>query len=151
MVFRCKKNVDPGIKVHPSIFGHFKNEVPEGQRIKIFVTMGSKNYSYDLEDIATQEITGRVTKIGGLTLSGPALKTMDTNKMLEFVQKIQENECVEESVPQFRMKINNVSKIISATEVRKLYSNLSNEKCYYSAAANSSKLWAYGTTSYQTL
>ena len=47
VVFRCKKGVDPGLKVHPSIFGSFKNEVAEGQRIKLFVTMGAKNYSYE--------------------------------------------------------------------------------------------------------
>ena len=43
------------------------NEVPEGQRIKVFVTMGCKNYSYDLEDIASKKFVGRVTKMKGLT------------------------------------------------------------------------------------
>ena len=48
----------------------FQKEISEGQRIKILVTIGSKNYSYDTEDIVTKEVVGRVTKIRGLCLRG---------------------------------------------------------------------------------
>ena len=131
---------------------YLQDEIPEGRRIKLFVTMGAKNYSYDEEDIITKEIIGRCTKVRGLTLSGPALEKMDTKRLLEFVQKIQENQRVEQTVPQYRLRINGISKKITATEVKKLYSNFSNEKRYFSSASmNSTKLWAYGTTSYQTM
>ena len=141
VVFRCKKDVDPGLKIHSSIFGYFKREVPEGQRIKIFVTMGSKNYSYDLEDLLTGKIVGRITKVRGLCLRGQVLD----------VQAIQENKHIEKSVKQFRMRINNASKTITATEVKSLYTNFSNSKRYYKSSTKSTKLWPYGTTSYQTL
>ena len=131
---------------------YLQDEIPEGWRIKLFVTMGAKNYSYDEEDIITKEIIGRCTKVRGLTLSGPALEKMDTKRLMEFVQKIQENQRVEQTVPQYRLRINGISKKITATEVKKLYSNFSNEKRYFSSASmNSTKLWAYGTTSYQTM
>ena len=75
VVFRCKKGMDPGLKIHPSLFGAFKNEVAEHQLIKIFVTMGSKNYSYDLIDSATHEVVGRITKIrGGSKANGAFFK-----------------------------------------------------------------------------
>ena len=53
--------------------------------------MGSKNYSYDLEDLLTGKIVGRITKIRGLCLQGEVLETINTNQMLEFVQAIQED------------------------------------------------------------
>ena len=93
--------------------------------------MGSKNYSYDKEDVATKEIVGRVTKIRGMTLRGPSLKAIDTNQMLDFVGKMQEDQKVEKAIPQQRLKINNVSKTICATEVKSLYSNFSNEKSFW--------------------
>ena len=99
----------------------------------------------------TQEIVGRQTKVRGLTLSGPALERLDTDRLLEFVHKIQENKKVQESLPQSRLQINGVTKTISATEVKKLYSNFSNQKRYFCRKAHESKLWAYGTTSYQTM
>ena len=100
VVFRCKKGVDPGLKIHPSLFGAFKNEVAEHQLIKIFVTMGSKNYSYDLIDSVTNEVVGRITKIRGLTLHGTGSIAINTDAMLEFVQKIQEDKRVDKEVPQ---------------------------------------------------
>ena len=112
--------------------------------------MGSKNCSYDKEDVATKEIVGRFTKIRGLTLRGPSLKAIDTNQMLDFVGKMQEDQKVEKAIPQQRLRINNVSKTICATEVKSLYSNFSNEKRYLAKKTNSTKLWPYGTTSYET-
>ena len=84
-------------------------------------------------------------------MKGNVSNAINTNQMLEFVEKMQENKKVQKAIPQFRLRINNVSKTISAAEVESLYSNFSNEKRYYSPATNSTKLWAYGTTSYQTL
>ena len=96
----------------------------------MFVTMGSKNYSYDCEDVVTKKVVQRVVKIRGLTLKGDMSTAIDTNQMLDFVEKIQENKRIEKSIPQFRLRINNAIKIISATEVFSLYSNFSNEKRY---------------------
>ena len=93
--------MDPGLQIHPSIFGFFKNEIPEGQRIKLFVTMGSKNYSYDCEDVVTKKVVQRVVKIRGLTLKGDMSTAIDTNQMLDFVEKIQENKRIEKSIQQF--------------------------------------------------
>ena len=141
--------MDPGLQIHPSIFGFFKNEIPEGQRIKLFVTMGSKNYSYDCEDVVTKKVVQRVVKIRGLTLKGDMSTAIDTNQMLDFVEKIQENKRIEKSIPQFRLRINNATKIISATKVFSLYSNVSNDRRYYAPSLkNSTRLWPYGTTSY---
>ena len=109
--------MDPGLQIHPSIFGFFKNEIPEGQRIKLFVTMGSKNYSYDCEDVVTKKVVQRVVKIRGLTLKGDMSTAIDTNQMLDFVEKIQENKRIEKSIPQFRLRINNATKIIALSKL----------------------------------
>ena len=74
---------------------------------------------------------------------------MDINRMLHFVEKLQQNEKVTEGVPQIRIKINDVTKTLSAKEVITMYSNFSNEKRYYNAEAHPTKLWPYGTTSYR--
>ena len=113
--------------------------------------MGSKNYSNDLEDLLTGKIVGRITKIRGLCLRGKVLETINTNQMLEFVQAIQEDKRIEKSVPQFKMRINNVSKTITATEVKSLYTNFSNSKRYVKPSTKSTKLWPYGTTNYQIM
>ena len=140
--------MDPGLKIHPSLFGAFKNEVAEHQLIKIFVTMGSKNYSYDLIDSVTNEVVGRITKIRGLTLQGSGSIAINTDAMLEFVRNTQEDKRVDKEVPQYRIWINSVSKTLSANEVKSLYCNFSNEKRYYAKGSNSTKLWPYGTTRY---
>ena len=68
--------------------------------------------------------------------------------MLKFVEKVQQNEPVSEIVPQYRLSINKITKQLSATEVKSIYSNHSNDKRYYNSSAHPSKLWAYGTTRY---
>ena len=87
MLLECKIDIKD--------FSCFQNKIPEGHRIKVFVTKGSKNYSYDTEDIVTKEVVDRVTKIRGLCLRGDVSNAMDTNQMLEFVKKMQRNEKVE--------------------------------------------------------
>ena len=103
--------------------------------------MGAKNYSYEARKILTKEPTTRVTKIRGLTLYGKAKDQMDMERMLEFVEKIQQNEKVKESVPQVRIQINGLTKTLSPKEVMKMYSNYSNEKRYYNADVHWTKLW----------
>ena len=136
------------IPYHPTQFGSFASEIPEDEEITVVCCMGAKNYSYEARKILTKEPTTRVTKIRGLTLYGKAKDQMDMERMLEFVEKIQQNEKVKESVPQVRIQINGLTKTLSPKEVMKMYSNYSNEKRYYNADAHSTKLWPYGTTAY---
>ena len=148
IVFGCKKGVDHGLEVHPTVFGKFKNEIDEGQRIKLFVVMSSKNYSYEVEDVSTKAIINRVTKIRGLCLSGKVQEQMDTQRMLAFVQALQQNKKIQTTVPQMRLIINSETKRISAKEIQSLYTNFSNQKRFYNSEAHPTKMWPYGTTSY---
>jgi hypothetical protein len=147
-IFRAKKSAEIPLPCHPTAFGHFSNEIAEDEMISLVVCNGSKNYSYEKKSKITQELSGRVTKIRGLSLSGQVQEAMDTQRMLTFVEKMQEDKKVKQLVPQRRLIINGVSKTISAEEVQKMYSNFSNEKRYYNAQAHPTRLWAYGTTSY---
>ena len=47
LVFGCPQGADPGLPLHPTIFGCFGDEIHESEKIKTFVTMGSKNYCYE--------------------------------------------------------------------------------------------------------
>ena len=77
-----------------------------------------------------------------------AEQQIDTDLMLKFVEKVQANECVKETVPQFRLTINNVTKQLSAVEQQTIYTNYSSDKRYFNGSVSKSKLWAYGTTQY---
>ena len=111
--------------------------------------MSSKNYSYEVEDVLSKEVVGRITKIRGLCLSGKIQEQMDTSRMLEFIEALQQNKKVQTTVPQLRLIINSETKRISAGEIQSLYTNFSNEKRYYNSQASATKLWAYGTTRYE--
>ena len=91
-----------------------------------------------------------VTKIRGLTLTGAVKEEMDTERMLEFIEAVQDGDTMEIKVPQQRLVINGVSKRISAKEVATLYSNHASDKRYYNPQAHKSKMWPYGVTSYET-
>ena len=54
--------------------------------------MSAKNYSYQTQNKVTKEPSGRCTKIRGLSLSDKAQASMDTERMLSFVEKIQQDE-----------------------------------------------------------
>ena len=110
--------------------------------------MSAKNYSYKTRNKITKEPTGRTTKIRGLSLTGKVKEAMDTQRLLSFVEQVQQNQKVQELVPQIRLVINGVSKRINAKKIHSMYSNYSNEKRYYNADGSPTKLWAYGTTSY---
>ena len=67
---------------HSTQFGPFSSEVAEGEETSLFVCIGAKNYSYEVQDMLTKEVIKRITKIRGLTLSGKVASEMDTNRML---------------------------------------------------------------------
>ena len=66
--------------------------------------MSAKNYSYQTQNKVTKEPSGRCTKIRGLSHSDKAQASMDTERMLSFVEKIQQDEKVQELVPQIRQR-----------------------------------------------
>ena len=68
--------------------------------------------------------------------------------MLEFVEMLQQQQQVQQAVPQVRIIINKETKRLTAKKVQSMYSNYSNQKRYYNPDAHPTKLWAYGTTSY---
>ena len=109
--------------------------------------MSAKNYSYQTQNKVTKEPSGRCTKIRGLSLSDKAQASVDTERMLSFVEKIQQDEKVQELVPQIRLIINGVTKRLCATEIHSTYSNYSNEKRFYNRSLHPTKLFPYGVTS----
>ena len=147
-VFTVKRGAPVGLSFHPTQFGSFSSEVSEDEEISLFVCIGAKNYSYEVRNMATKEVVRRITKIRGLTLSGRVASTMDTNRMLQFVQMLQQHEQVQQAIPQMRIIIDKETKRLSAREIQSMYSNYSNQKRYYNSEAHPTKLWAYGTTSY---
>ena len=58
------------MKIHPTIFGYFSNEIDEDEEISVFAGVGSKNYAYETIKKDSKEKARQCTKIRGLTLSG---------------------------------------------------------------------------------
>ena len=143
-----RKGAEIPLPNHQTVFGHFSNEIAESDEINLVVCMSAKNYSYETRNKITKEPTGRTTKIRGLSLTGKVKEAMDTQRLLSFVEQVQQNQKVQELIPQIRLVINGVSKRINAKKIHSMYSNYSNEKRYYNADGSPTKLWAYGTTSY---
>ena len=148
IIFRARKGAKIPLKSHPTAFGHFSNEIDENEEIKLVVCMSAKNYSYETQHKTTKEPAGRITKIKGLTLFGKVQEAMNTQRLLSFVEKVQQDEKVQEEVPQIKLVINGLSKRLSSKEIHKMYRNYSNEKRFYNSQAHPTKLWPYGTTSY---
>ena len=110
--------------------------------------MGAKNYAYHTERVDSGEKGRSVVHVRGLTLSGVAEEQLNMDLMLRFVEQVQKGEPIAETIPQFRLTIDKVTKQLTAKEVQSIYTSYSNDKRYYLRSAHESKLWAYGTTSY---
>ena len=147
-VYSIKKGSKVDLPFHPTQFGSFSSETAEGEEISLFVCIGAKNYSYEVRDALTKKLIRRVTKIRGLSLNSKLEEQMDTNKMLEFVQIIQQTKKIQEAIPQMRIQINKESKRLTAREIQSTYTNFSNDKRFYNRDFHQTKLWPYGTTSY---
>ena len=100
--------------IHPTIFGHFSNEINEEEEIRVFAGVGSKNYAYETINKVSKEIASQVTKIRGLTISGGLKEKLNIDLILQFVHKLQQKEKMSVEVPQFRLLINGVSKTLNA-------------------------------------
>ena len=136
------------MRVHPAIFGYFKNEILPTERMSVFAGISSKNYSYETQDVKTGEHRKRVTKCRGLTLVNKANDKLNTDLMLKLIADLQQGRMVSESILQFRLVINSVTKQINSKEVEKHYKNFCNRKRWYAPEFHSSKLWAFGTTQF---
>ena len=90
VIFRIKRGTSTGLKIHPTIFGYFSNEIDEDEEIQAFSGIGSKNYAYETRKNDTGEVGTQVVKIRGLTLYGDATKNMTVDLMHDFVHNIQE-------------------------------------------------------------
>ena len=148
VIFRSKRGTSTGLKIHPTIFGYFSNEIDEDEEIQAFSGIGSKNYAYETRKKDTGEVGTQVVKIRGLTLSGDATKKMNVHLMRDFVRNIQEQNNVTTKVKQFRIRINGVTKKLSAKDVEAVYSNFSNHKRFYHRQASPNRLWPFGVTEY---
>ena len=134
--------------IHPTIFGHFSNEINEEEEIRVFAGVGSKNYAYETINKVSKETASQVTKIRGLTISGGLKEKLNIDLILQFVHKLQQKEKMSVEVPQFRLLINGVSKTLNAQEVKRIYTNFSNHKRFLEPEVSATQLWPYGVTSY---
>ena len=103
IIFRCPRGIFAGLKIHPTIFGHFSNEIDEDQEILYFAGIGSKNYGYETMMKETKEKAQRVTKIRGLRISSESVQEkMNIDLLREFVYSLQQQKSISTIVPQFR-------------------------------------------------
>ena len=103
IIFRCKRGIFPGLKLHPTIFGHFSNEIDENQELLYFAAIGSKNYAYETMMKETKEKAQRVTKIRGLCISSESVQEkMNIDLIRDFIYNLQQQKRISTAVPQFR-------------------------------------------------
>ena len=65
MIFRHKKVTPTGLKIHPTIFGHWSEETDEDEKIKIFAGIWSKNYGYETVKRRVERKLKGSQKLGG--------------------------------------------------------------------------------------
>ena len=92
MVFRCQKGTSTGLDIHPTIFGHWANEISEDEEIVVFTGIGSKNYAYQTVKKLSGEPGQSVCKIRGLTLSEETKKIINIDQFLQSIIKGQTGE-----------------------------------------------------------
>ena len=78
-----------------------------------------------------------------------ATPELNTALMLKFIGDLQKGQMVSESIPQFRLIINSVTKQINSKEVKKHYKNFCNPKRWYNPDIHESKLFDFGTTHFE--
>ena len=100
-------------------------------------------------DCVTHQFVERVVKIRGFTIGGLAAEAMNPDVILDFIQALRLGNHKSKQVPQFRFKIDGVSRVVSSEQVKKIYSNMvDNAKRYLAPHIDKSKLFSYGTTTY---
>ena len=91
----------------------------------------------------------RVVKIRGFSIGGIVGEAMNPDVVLDFIQALRLGNAKTKAVPQFRSKIDGKTRVVSAEKVKKIYSNmLDNAKRYLAPEIDKSKLFSYGTTTY---
>ena len=111
-----------------------------------FDCCSSKNYSFEVHRIATGELVDRICHIRGFTTKGKVNDHMNPEIMLEMIQALQENKEESRSIPQFTLKINNKTRLITSATVEKVYRNTANTKRWHDASLEKGRLFAYGVT-----
>ena len=81
-------------------------------------------------------------------MSGNVAEEMNADKMFEFIEALRQGEHKSKAIPQFCMRINNVSREINSKTLHKIYSNNANKKRWINPAQNPSRLFAFGMTQY---
>ena len=113
-----------------------------------FYFFSAKNFCYQLHDSATHQLVETVVKVRGFTVSGKASEEMNAEAFSHFIQALNEGKVESKAIPQFRFRINGKTRQISAEEVTKIYSNAANGKRFHCPKVDRSRLWAFGTTSF---
>ena len=88
-------------------------------------------------------------KIRGFNIGGSVAEAMNPDVISDFIQALRLGNAKTKAVPQFRFKIDGKTRVVSAEKVKKIYSNmLDNAKRYLAPEIDKSRLFSYGTTTY---
>ena len=144
IIFTQPSDVVPDLPIHQALSGYFKNEVPKGQRIKNFICLSAKNYTYDLENEQGLKVD-QIVKMKGFTIRSKTLKNQFTIDYLkDFIDSMQRNEHKSVYIRQRRLDIHSVKKTISEKTIYKIYKNFTNEKRWYNSKLHKTRLFEYG-------
>ena len=111
-----------------------------------FACCSSKNYSFEEHSKATGELVNRICHIRGFSTKGKVNEHMNPEIMLEMIQALQENKVDSRMIPQFTLKINNQTRLITSATVEKVYRNTANTKRWHDASLEKGRLFAFGVT-----
>ena len=129
-ILYIKLKTDPEVlPFHPTIYGYFKSEVPEGMEISTFAALSNKNYACEFVCSKTGQVLEYITKIRGLSMSAKNVtEQMNIGVMLEMIESLQQGKMVKKHLSQFRISINGITRQLNAKTVTSLYTNFSNTK-----------------------
>ena len=91
----------------------------------------AKNYCYTLFDETTGEYVKTVTKARGFTLQGDQADAMNTDAMSAMIWALRQGELDLRQIPQFVLKINGISRILTSHKTVKISGNMANDKCFF--------------------
>ena len=90
----------------------------------------------------------RITKVRGICVGGNVAEEMNPDVMFAFIQALREGNLESKAIPQFYMRINNVTREITSKTMSKIYSNAANTKRWLNPNKDRSRLFAFGMTKY---
>ena len=109
----------------------------------------AKNYCYTLFDKKTGEYVRTISKSRGFTLQGNQADAMNADAMSAMIRALRQGKLESKAIPQFVLKIDQVTRIITAQDVVKISGNMANDKRFYRPGQDPNKLYAYGVTNYK--